>query len=51
MRLATRVLDDVRSLVEQEGSGNDQTRINDALMAYIQPPSMLEAVRQVVREA
>lgn len=32
------------------GSGNYQTLINDALTSYIQQRSVLEAVRQVVRE-
>jgi uncharacterized protein (DUF4415 family) len=50
IRLDNRVLDYFRSLVEQAGGGNYQTLINDALMEYIQQQSMLEAVRQVVRE-
>jgi hypothetical protein len=43
-------LDYFRDIVEQAGGGNYQTLINDALMAYIQQQSMLEAVRQAVRE-
>jgi hypothetical protein len=43
-------LDYFRSLVEKAGVGNYQTLINDALMEYIQQQSMLEAVRQAVRE-
>jgi hypothetical protein len=39
-----------RSLVEQAGGGNYQTLINDALLEYMQRQSMLEAVRQAVRE-
>ena len=50
IRLDNRVLDYFRSIVEQAGGGNYQTLINDALMAYIQQQSMLEAVRQAVRE-
>src|SRR5438132_5888450 len=50
IRLDNRVLEYFRSLVEQAGGGNYQTLINDALMAYIQQQSMLEAVRQAVRE-
>ena len=50
IRLDNRVLDYFRSIVEQEGGGNYQTLINDALMAYIQQQSMLEVVRQAVRE-
>lgn len=50
IRLDTRVLDHFRSIVESAGEGNYQTLINDALVAYIQRKSMLEAVRQVVRE-
>jgi hypothetical protein len=36
--------------VEQAGGGNYQTLINDALLEYMQRQSMLEAVRQAVRE-
>jgi uncharacterized protein (DUF4415 family) len=50
IRLDNRVLDHFRSVVEGAGEGNYQTLINDALVAYIQRKSMLEAVRQVVRE-
>jgi uncharacterized protein (DUF4415 family) len=50
IRLDNRVLDHFRSVVEDAGEGNYQTLINDALVAYIQQRSMLEAVRQVVRE-
>jgi uncharacterized protein (DUF4415 family) len=50
MRLDNRVLEYFRSLVAQAGGGNYQTLINDALLAYIQQQSMLEAVRQAVRE-
>jgi len=50
IRLDKRILDHFRSIVEDTGEGNYQTLINDALVAYIQQKSMLEAVRQVVRE-
>jgi uncharacterized protein (DUF4415 family) len=50
IRLDNRVLDHFRSVVEEAGEGNYQTLINDALVDYIQQKSMLEAVRQVVRE-
>ena len=50
IRLNNRVLEHFRSIVEQAGGGNYQTLINDALLAYIQQESMLEAVRQAVRE-
>ena len=50
IRLDNRVLDHFRSVVEDAGQGNYQTLINDALVACIQQKSMLEAVRQVVRE-
>jgi uncharacterized protein (DUF4415 family) len=50
IRLDNRVLDYFRSIVEKAGGGNYQTLINDALMAYIQQQSMLDAVRQAVRE-
>jgi hypothetical protein len=36
--------------VEQAGGGNYQTLINDALVAYIDQRSVIDAVRQVVRE-
>jgi uncharacterized protein (DUF4415 family) len=50
IRLDNRILDYFRSVVEDAGGGNYQTLINDALLAYIQQKSMLEAVRKVVRE-
>ena len=50
IRLDNRVLEYFRSIVETAGGGNYQTLINDALLAYIQQQSMLEAVRQAVRE-
>ncbi len=50
IRLDNRALDYFRNIVEKAGGGNYQTLINDALMEYIQQESMLEAVRQAVRE-
>jgi uncharacterized protein (DUF4415 family) len=50
IRLDNRVLEHFRRIVEDASGGNYQTLINDALVAYIQQKSMLEAVRQVVRE-
>lgn len=50
IRLDNAVIDHFRAQVERAGSGNYQTLINDALVAYIQQPSVIEAVRQVVRE-
>lgn len=50
IRLDTAIVDWFRKQVELAGNGNYQTLINDALGAYVQQQSMLEAVRQVVRE-
>jgi uncharacterized protein (DUF4415 family) len=50
IRLDKRVIDHFRSIVEKSGGGNYQTLINDALVAYIEQQSVLEAVRQVVKE-
>jgi uncharacterized protein (DUF4415 family) len=50
IRLDNAVLDYFRAVVEKAGGGNYQTLINDALIAYIHQQSLLEAVRQVVRE-
>ncbi|HEX4954939.1 MAG TPA: BrnA antitoxin family protein [Thermoanaerobaculia bacterium] len=50
IRLDNRVLDHFRSLVEKAGGGNYQTLINDALVSYIDQHSILDAVRQVIRE-
>ena len=50
IRLDNRVIDHFRTLVEAAGGGNYQTLINDALVAYIEQRSVLDAVRVVVRE-
>ena len=48
--LDNRVVDYFRNVVETAGGGNFQTLINDALVEYIHEQSMLNAVRQAVRE-
>ena len=50
IRLDNRALEYFRGIVEKAGGGNYQTLINDALVEYIQQQSMLEAVREAVRE-
>jgi uncharacterized protein (DUF4415 family) len=50
IRLDNSVIEHFRSSVEKAGSGNYQTLLNDALVAYIQQRSMIDAVRRVVRE-
>jgi uncharacterized protein (DUF4415 family) len=50
IRLDNRALEYFRSIVEKAGGGNYQTLINDALVEYIQQQSMLEAVREAIRE-
>ncbi len=50
IRLDNAVLDYFRSVADEAGGGNYQTLINNALSAYIQQQSVLEAVRRVVRE-
>ncbi|MFM9887784.1 MAG: BrnA antitoxin family protein [Burkholderiales bacterium] len=50
IRIDNSVIDYFRSQVERAGVGNYQTLINDALVAYIQQRSVIDAVRQVVRE-
>jgi uncharacterized protein (DUF4415 family) len=50
IRLDNAVLEHFRRQVEQAGSGNYQTLINDALVTHIRQESMLDSVRQVVRE-
>lgn len=50
IRLDNTVIEHFRAQVERAGSGNYQTSINDALVAFIQQSSVIDAVRQVVRE-
>lgn len=50
IRLDNAVLDYFRALVDRAGGGNYQSLINDALLTHIHQRSMLEAVRQVVKE-
>jgi uncharacterized protein (DUF4415 family) len=50
IRLDNSVIEYFRAQVEEAGSGNYQTLINDALVSAIQQRSVLDAVRQVVRE-
>jgi uncharacterized protein (DUF4415 family) len=50
IRLDNTVLDYFRTLVEQSGGGNYQSLINNALLAHIHQRSMLDVVRQVVKE-
>ena len=50
IRLDNSVIDAFRALADQAGGGSYQTLINDALVAYLHQHSVLEAVRQVVRE-
>ncbi|MEO6023212.1 MAG: BrnA antitoxin family protein [Burkholderiales bacterium] len=50
IRVDNTVIDYFRGLVERAGTGNYQTLMNDALLAYIQQRSVLDAVRVVVRE-
>ena len=50
IRLDNTIVEYFRGLVEKAGTGNYQTLINDALSAYIQQRSVIDAVRQVVRE-
>lgn len=50
IRIDNAVIEYFRAQVERAGAGNYQTLINDALAAYIQQRSVIDAVRQVVRE-
>ncbi len=50
IRLDNSVIDSFRALADQAGGGNYQTLINDALVAYLHQQTVLDAVRQVVRE-
>ena len=50
IRLDNAVLDYFRGIVNAAGAGNYQTLINEALVDHIKQQSVLDAVRQVVRE-
>lgn len=50
IRLDNAIIEYFRGAVEKAGAGNYQTLINDALSAYIQQRSVIDAVRVVVRE-
>jgi len=50
IRLDNTVLEYFRGLVDRAGGGNSQTLINDALVEHVHRRSILDAVRQVVRE-
>ena len=50
IRLDNAIIEYFRRQVDQAGGGNYQTLINDALVAFIGQGSVLDAVRQVVRE-
>ena len=50
IRLDDEILEWFRNEVDQMGGGNYQTLMNDALVAFIQQRSVIDAVRQVVRE-
>ncbi|HYU33386.1 MAG TPA: BrnA antitoxin family protein [Thermoanaerobaculia bacterium] len=50
IRLDSEVIEAFRKLADQAGGGNYQTLINDALVAHLHQRTILEAVRQVVRE-
>jgi uncharacterized protein (DUF4415 family) len=50
IRIDNAVIDYFRSQVERAGAGNYQTLMNDALLGFIQQRSVIDAVRQVVRE-
>lgn len=50
IRIDNAVLEHFRAAVERAGGGNYQTLMNDALLAFIQQRSVIDAVRQVLRE-
>lgn len=50
IRIDNAVIDYFRAQVERASAGNYQTLMNDALVAHIQQRSVIDAVRQVVRE-
>lgn len=50
IRIDNAVLDHFRAQVERVGARNYQTLMNDALVAYIEQRSVIDAVPEVVRE-
>lgn len=50
IRVDNAVIEYFRGQVERAGTGNYQTLMNDALLAFMQQRSVLDAVRLVVRE-
>jgi uncharacterized protein (DUF4415 family) len=50
IRIDNAVIDYFRGQVERAGTGSYQTLMNDALLGFIQQRSVIDAVRQVVRE-
>ena len=50
IRIDNAVVEYFRAQVERAGTGNYQTLMNDALLAFMQQRSVIDAVRQVVRE-
>jgi uncharacterized protein len=50
IRMDNTVIEYFRAQVERAGAGIYQTLMNDALLAFIQQRSVIDAVRQVVRE-
>ena len=50
IRIDNAVIEHFRAQVELAGAGSYQTLMNDALVAFIQQRSVIDAVRQVVRE-
>ena len=50
IRLDNAVLDHFRRQVERAGGGNYQSLINDALLTHIRQASMVDTVREVVKQ-
>jgi len=50
IRIDNAVIEYFRAQVERAGTGNYQTLMNNALVAVIQQRSVIDAVRQAVRE-
>ena len=50
IRVDNAVIEYFRGQVERAGTGNYQTLMNDALLAFMQQRSVIDAVRMVVRE-